>query len=195
MYKSQIQHRLKQKAIKRINAACIVQAAFRNTTQCVICLQLVQKNPNCCHTFHNSCSKKWVSTGKLTCPTCRGYISVSLNQKLRYFMDSNKRLKQLKQSIEIFDPNYFDNEEFRRWERKILLSDYYIHIINNRLKTSDKTAHSSDPLYIKNFNRIDTVMETTTSLIEELTEDLEELEELEKISLSEDLREKYYSQY
>jgi hypothetical protein len=123
--------------------------------------------------------------GKLTCPTCRGYISVSLNQKLRYFMDSNKQLKQLKQSIEILDPNYFDEEEFRRWERKILLSDYYIDIINNRLKTPELTTHSIDHLYIKNFNRIDTVIETTTSLIEELTEDLEEL--TEEISFSENL--------
>lgn len=177
MHKGHIQYRLKQKAIKRINAACIIQVAFRNTTQCAICLQLVQKSSIYCHTFHNNCREKWISLGNLTCPICRSTSLLSLIQKRQYFITSSNCLKQLKQYIEILDPNYFNKEEFKRWERKILLSTYYIDRIDNQLQNSKLPSYFNNTLNINNFNKIDMVIKHTNNLIKELTEELEELEE------------------
>lgn len=159
----------------RIYSARRIQRVFRNTTQCAICLQLVQKKPGCCHTLHNSCKEKWFNTGKTTCPTCRAELSCSLEYKKQYFINSNKLLRQLKQSIEIWDPNYFDEEAFKCWHRKILLSDYYVDLITRGLINNKKKIL---PQYENSFEKMDMIIHSTNTLIGELSDYLEQLTQL-----------------
>jgi len=178
--KNKIEYKLKMKVLKRINAARMIQRVFRNTTQCTICIQLVQKKWGYCHTFHDSCREKWIGMGKTNCPTCRGELPLALQHKKQYFIDSSKLLKELKQSIEFWDPNYFDENEFTSWNRKILLAEYYIEIITNG---SIAYKAKISPMYKNCYDKMDMAIEGTNRKIEDLTDYLEELKELNKIIL------------
>jgi len=165
----------KQLIMIRIEAARIIQRAFRNTTQCVICLQLVQRKCGCCHSFHDNCREKWIGMGKSTCPTCRATLPLTLQHKKYYFIYSGKLLKELKQAIEIWDPNYFDEEEFKRWDRKIALGNYYIDIIaNNSIFPTPKILS----IHKKCLDKMDMVISGTNQLIMDLTDYLEDVQEL-----------------
>ena len=161
--------------LRRISAARIIQRVFRNTTQCAICLQLVQKKCGCCHSFHDTCRERWVGMGKICCPMCRVELPLSLENKKQYFIDSSNLLKELKHCIEIWDPNYFDEEEFKSWDRKLTLGNYYIEIIDKQL---DNYPLPLPPLYKPSFDKMGMLIEGTNRLIAELTESLEDLQEL-----------------
>jgi hypothetical protein len=167
--------RRKLTVLRRIGAARIIQRAFRNTSQCAICLQLVQKKCGCCHSFHDSCRERWIGMGKTCCPMCRVELPLSLEHKKQYFIDSSNLLKELKHCIEIWDPNYFADEEFKSWNRKLTLGNYFVEIIDKQLANYPLPLSS---LYTKNFDKMDMLIEGTNRLIAELTESLEDLREL-----------------
>ncbi len=112
--------------------------------------------------------------GKTSCPTCRARLPLSLHHKKYYFIHSSQLLKELKQAIEIWDPNYFDEEEFKRWDRKIVLGNYFIDIIT----TSICNRAEIFAIHKNSFDRMDMVIEGTNRLIVDLTDYLEELQEL-----------------
>lgn len=117
-------------------SAYIIQKAYRNTDICAICLTLVVKNNNNCHSFHNKCIKLYKN---YNCPICKKRkinIDFDYNTIKSFLIIVKRKLK------------YYNNH------RTFILNKYVFNNIINEAHNLNMNVKEYYIMQSNNYNKI-----------------------------------------
>ena len=136
-------------------SAIIIQNAFRKTTTCAICYNLVVKN-NSCHNFHKECINNWLIQNK-NCPVCRSTYIIPEILNLR----RNKVELLINNFNIIYNLNFEFIEQIKILSKSIVnvnnIVKYWITTFNKFLKILTIVRHSYNCINLNCYNFIDKI--------------------------------------